>query len=701
MSQPSNRSRPRPSSGPRARAGVAVAIALVPALLGVAAFPGSASAVISTFESTGAPQTWTAPAGATKATFDVHGAAGSASSPASRGGRATATLPVTGSSQEFVVYVGGRGVEWAPTGGFNGGGASNRHPGGGASDVRVGGSALADRVIVAGGGGGGTTNCIAPSGSRGVGGGLVGGNGVYDQVCFTLFGALPGTGGTQTGGGTNAGDAGAGGSFGVGGRSLNGGGGGGGYYGGAGGHSTGEGGGGSGFGPPDVAFESGVRAGDGLITVSPHFPFEILVVGSGTGRVVSSPAGIDCVSASPSGCSAELAGDEVTLQATADADSTFVGWDGAGCSGTADCVIAVDAAQTVRATFATLTPPETEITAAPAARGSDPRPQVAFSTSTPDATFECSLDGAPFTSCTSPYRPPEPLADGPHTVAVRAVSHMLVPDPSPAVASFTIDTTVPEAPTTPLDPPRPLGPPTPPVNPPGPVATTAAVLGTTADRDGRYPAVVRDGIVRMGCSVSSGALASCAVRAVSITSLHASPKRLPKGTVLATGTSAPGASASRSLAARLTLTTRGRAALARRPLGVTARVTVTSRTTTGTTLTRTVLVRLLSANRLVLPVRGHGTALSASSKRLLSRMTRTVTAAKVVTCVADTDRHGSAASDLALTRKQAAVACAYLRDRGIRARITVRGNGHARPRATNRTDRGRALNRRLTITTTY
>lgn len=349
-------SRPRT----RSHAPVALATTIVPALLAALVLPASAGATTSTFAYTGAPQTWTAPAGATKATFDVYGAAGSAfdnSGPPDRGGHATATVPVAGTQRPFGIYVGGQGVENAPSGGFNGGGNSDRFPGGGASDVRVGGSALTDRVIVAGGGAGSTTNCTLPGAHPGVGGGLIGGNGIFSSVCNSLFGAQPGSGGTQTAGGTNPVGPGAAGSLGLGGPSIaSGGGGGGGYYGGAGGANTGEGGGGSGFGPPGVVFESGVRDGNGLITVSPYFPFTISLLGTGTGRIASTPTGIDCASADPAGCSAEVNGDELTLHATADAGSTFSGWDGAGCSGTADCTIPVDAAKTVRATFAAPTP---------------------------------------------------------------------------------------------------------------------------------------------------------------------------------------------------------------------------------------------------------------------------------------------------------------------------------------------------------
>jgi outer membrane protein OmpA-like peptidoglycan-associated protein len=74
----------------------------------------------------------------------------------------------------------------------------------------------------------------------------------------------------------------------------------------------------------------------------------------------------------------------------------------------------------------------------------------------------------------------------------------------------------------------------------------------------------------------------------------------------------------------------------------------------------------------------------------------TTTPAKTVQCVANTDDHGSAAADRALTVKQAAAACAYLRTRGITAKLTSTGNGHDKPRS-----KVPAANRRLTITITY
>jgi len=69
--------------------------------------------------------------------------------------------------------------------------------------------------------------------------------------------------------------------------------------------------------------------------------------GTGTGKVTSSPAGIDCGAT----CSASFDhGTEVTLEAKADAGSEFKGWSGA-CSGTGTCKVTMTAAKEVTATF--------------------------------------------------------------------------------------------------------------------------------------------------------------------------------------------------------------------------------------------------------------------------------------------------------------------------------------------------------------
>jgi Divergent InlB B-repeat domain/IPT/TIG domain len=80
----------------------------------------------------------------------------------------------------------------------------------------------------------------------------------------------------------------------------------------------------------------------------PTFALTVSKAGSGAGSVISSPAGIKCGVT----CSASFnEGSSVTLTATASSGSTFAGWGGA-CGGTASsCVVSIDAAKSVTATF--------------------------------------------------------------------------------------------------------------------------------------------------------------------------------------------------------------------------------------------------------------------------------------------------------------------------------------------------------------
>ena len=285
---------------------LAFAVAVGLSALSALALAGSAAALPSnctpsgntvacTFAYTGGAQTWTVPAGVTNATFDVQGAQGGdvdtnpgvIYTTGGPGGEATADLPLSPDAT-VMVLVGGQGGsslgcgDGVPgAGGFNGGApAGDTGPsscpgggGGGASDVRIGGSALSDRALVAGGGGGGA-NAVCIEGGQangGAGGGLSGGAGsIGNGGCGSPVG---GSGGNQTGtsgsGQLGVGSAGSG-AFanGAGGGGVPGGGGGGGYYGGAGGGDDTSGGGGSGFGPAATTFNTGVRSGDGVITVT-------------------------------------------------------------------------------------------------------------------------------------------------------------------------------------------------------------------------------------------------------------------------------------------------------------------------------------------------------------------------------------------------------------------------------------------------
>jgi Divergent InlB B-repeat domain len=75
----------------------------------------------------------------------------------------------------------------------------------------------------------------------------------------------------------------------------------------------------------------------------------VMFAGTGSGAVSSSPAGINACSTT---CSANFSsGAQVTLTASPADGSTFAGWSGGGCSGTGTCVVTLNAATTVTATF--------------------------------------------------------------------------------------------------------------------------------------------------------------------------------------------------------------------------------------------------------------------------------------------------------------------------------------------------------------
>ena len=97
-----------------------------------------------------------------------------------------------------------------------------------------------------------------------------------------------------------------------------------------------------------VHFSGTVQAGEaqsGFLTG--RHPLIVATVGDGSGVVVGSVAGIDCgfdcVGSYPHGT-------VVTATATASTGATFAGWSGA-CSGSGDCVVTMDGAKAVTATF--------------------------------------------------------------------------------------------------------------------------------------------------------------------------------------------------------------------------------------------------------------------------------------------------------------------------------------------------------------
>ncbi|MEN9800795.1 MAG: hypothetical protein RL653_4492, partial [Pseudomonadota bacterium] len=112
-------------------------------------------------------------------------------------------------------------------------------------------------------------------------------------------------------------------------------------------------------------------------------------------------------------------------------------------------VKAVDAAGNEDATAAAaawtvdLTAPETTLVSKPATLVNVATATLDFGSDDTTATFECSVDGAAFTACTAPVQL-SGLAEGAHSVSVRAVDAVGNVDATPATATWTVDLTAPE-----------------------------------------------------------------------------------------------------------------------------------------------------------------------------------------------------------------------------------------------------------------
>jgi large repetitive protein len=86
------------------------------------------------------------------------------------------------------------------------------------------------------------------------------------------------------------------------------------------------------------------------------------------------------------------------------------------------------------------TPPDTTITVKPSNPSDDRTPTFNFTSNTPNATFQCSIDGGPFVACTGPDTLGT-LALGTHTFAVRAVDPAGNIDPTPATYTWRVNDT--------------------------------------------------------------------------------------------------------------------------------------------------------------------------------------------------------------------------------------------------------------------
>jgi len=130
------------------------------------------------------------------------------------------------------------------------------------------------------------------------------------------------------------------------------------------------------------------------------------------------------------------------------------------------------------------TPPETTITSGPSGAVSSAEATFEFTSSESGSTFECRLDGAAFSACSSP-KTYTGLAEGSHTFEVRATDASGNTDETPAARAWTVDTTPPDTTIT--------------SGPSGTVSSTNATFGFGSTEAG----------ASFACRLDGGGFASC------------------------------------------------------------------------------------------------------------------------------------------------------------------------------------------------
>ena len=229
--------------------------------------------------------------------------------------------------------------------------------------------------------------------------------------------------------------------------------------------------------------------------------------------------------------------------------------------------------------------------------------------------------------------------------------------------------------------------------PPPPAATFAVTVRGKAISPGTP--LLPASLLPFDCKVTVVSMTSCSIELRSLKATKISKKvTVPKGALLAEGT-VSSANGSTTLSVKVRTTRDGRDVLKAQPIGVDTLVGATAGTSTTSALTAKGVVRLLAGPNVTLGLGKRRAKLPSTVNRRLDQLAKLIPDAKTVSCTAFSDKRRK--GDVALTKKQAKAACDRLKKDGIKAKITFSGKGHTKPAASNKTKRGRALNRRIVI----
>jgi outer membrane protein OmpA-like peptidoglycan-associated protein len=283
-------------------------------------------------------------------------------------------------------------------------------------------------------------------------------------------------------------------------------------------------------------------------------------------------------------------------------------------------------------------------------------------------TLECSIDGGPFHECTSGLSVGE-LSEGWHVMTVRQVDEAGSISP---VTTYRWDV-VSKAP------------------PKGKASKLTARLGARATvRDDRS--------VGVGCLLNGGWLRTCTVRAYH----YAHGQWVEVGT----GRVALGTGGDRAALVRVLLNTRGQRMLASRLGGLGVTLQTRGETFAAQHLHANQLkVRLYPQQSLVIPIvwpfETARSQLVGQAWSIVQGAAREILHARRVTCIGYTDSTGGWAYNIGLGQRRAATVCEALRDLGVHAAFRLETRGAGRPRSSNQTAIGRALNRRVELRVSY
>lgn len=397
-------------------------------------------------------------------------------------------------------------------------------------------------------------------------------------------------------------------------------------------------------------------------------------------------------------------------------------------------------------------PPPPTFTSRPAAISSSSN--FAFA-GQPGNTFTCSIDGGAYAACSSPFSPTG-LSDGDHTLAV--VQHDGGRASPPASASWRLDTTPPPPPTIVTGPLGNVSSTTAvfefggepggsyecrfdggawsacvsgqryeslkrgahrfavrqidAAGNVGSAAEQAFTIGARASAkptrlDGKVAATVEvvNKRVSVGCRLDRGAIRSCGIRAYAVV---ANGRGGARRVFIGSGKRTLRAPAGALAAVSVKLNARGRGMLAGTLAGV--KTSFEARATTfgwPVRLRAKARTRLFPPQRFIVPNDGlfesDSAALMPDGQRFLRHLGERLRGVRALECVGFTDALGAAEYNERLGRARARTVCDFLAQMPAirKAKRTISSQGENRPRASNATAAGRALNRRVELTVRY